>query len=93
MKASSHTGGVELLVAVQHLNGGFPAERVLGAAREETARDVLVYPLLIARQVACVGCGMDGRVRFVVFPALPRPIELAVLQPRSVQEEHIKCRC
>ena len=63
----ARTGGIELLAAALDVDRRLPAERILGAAREEAPRDVLVHALLVSCQVASVRSGVDGRMRLVVL--------------------------
>lgn len=74
------TGGVELLLAVLHIYRCQPASRILGTAREEATRDILVHSLLVPSEVPCMRGGMNWGMRVIIVFALPRSIEASILQ-------------
>lgn len=73
-------GREELLAAARDLDGCLPPLRVLGAARQKSPGDELVYTLLVASEITTVRRWVDGWMRLVVLLSSSRSRKPAVLQ-------------
>ncbi|KAI3479886.1 hypothetical protein L1887_58034 [Cichorium endivia] len=71
---------MELLARHTHVDRGLGADGVRPATAEEAPRDIVVDTLVVAREIAGVRCGVDGRMRLVVVPAVARAFKCAVEQ-------------
>jgi hypothetical protein len=71
---------MELLPPIINFDPSLVSESILRATREEPASDVLIYTLLIPRQVPSISSGVDGRVCVIIVSAVSRPLECTLMQ-------------
>lgn len=70
---------MKLFSAVIDFDPRLVSESVLRATRKEPTGNVLVYALIIPRQIPSIGSGMDGRVCVIIVFAISRLLERALM--------------